>query len=100
MKIEISEEKRNIIKTAIEKFGTPNQIGMLMEEVGELLTAINQHGRRRVTDEAVTEEIADVMIMLVQMSVIFGEEDVQEWIDKKIKRLEERILSGHPERRQ
>ena len=43
---------------AVKKHGALQQIGMLYEEMGELMTAINQWTRGRVQIERVAEEMA------------------------------------------
>lgn len=64
---------------------------MLQEEMGELLAAINQFRRNRIPRTIVIEEIADVTIMIEQMSIIFGETEVAQMIERKLGRLEQRL---------
>lgn len=87
----INEYEENICQQAIRIFGIENQIGMLSEECGELLSAINKFKRCRIECKEVTEEIADVIIMCVQMAHYFGYYDVQNEISHKISRLVERM---------
>lgn len=87
----INEHEENICQKAIQMFGIEDQTGMLYEECGELLSAINKFKRGRVVQGAVVEEIADVIIMCVQMAHYFGYFDVQNEIRRKISRLTERI---------
>jgi NTP pyrophosphatase (non-canonical NTP hydrolase) len=62
-----------LYKEALEVFGKTNQILMLFEEIGELQQAINKRLRGIDTDLTnLKEEIADVEIMLEQMRIIFG----------------------------
>jgi len=77
----------NIFKQAVDTFGADHQIGLLHEEVGELLAAINQYARGRVGKDAVVTEIADVMIMCEQMAEIFGREETEAEKRRKIERL-------------
>lgn len=81
----------NIFKQAVDTFGADHQIGMLHEEVGELLAAINQYARGRVEKGAVVTEIADVMIMCEQMAEIFGREETEAEKRRKIERLAGKI---------
>ena len=80
-----------IAKKAISLYSKEAQIWMAIEEMAELNNALAKHRRNRVTDIDVCEEIADVYIMMVQLSYIFGIEDVSSIIESKIKRLEERM---------
>lgn len=65
---------------------------MLDEEIGELLAAVHKSKRNRVTDKDVITELADVSIMVEQMSILFGgyEEFVKEK-NYKLERLEKRL---------
>lgn len=84
-----------ILRSALSRFGEEAQRTMLVEEVGELLTAIAQNKRGRVPESAVAEEIADVQIMLWQMEMIYcNGVRLDEIIDRKVKRLSERIERG------
>lgn len=78
---------KNIFKLAVDTYGADSQIGMLHEEVGELLAAINQYARGRLGKDAVVTEIADVMIMCEQMAEIFGREETEAEKRRKIERL-------------
>ena len=86
----------NIFKQAVNTFGADHQIGMLHEEVGELLAAINQYARGRVKKDAVVTEIADVMIMCEQMAEIFGREETEAEKKRKIQRLAEKLEEASP----
>lgn len=87
----ITEHEENICQNAIQMFGFEKQTGMLSEECGELLSSINKFKRGRIGREEVAEEIADVIIMCVQMAHYFGYYDVQNEISHKIPRLVERM---------
>ena len=87
--MEISSKQ--ILAEAIMEFGVDEQIGMLHEEVGELLSAINKYKRGRVTEREVVTEIADVQIIVEQMAYIFGESAVEAERERKLLRLRDRI---------
>ena len=80
-----------IYQQAIDKYGKESQICMAVEEVGELITAINQYKRCRIEKISVCEEIADVQIMMEQLSLIYGKDDVEKEKERKILRLKERL---------
>jgi len=90
----IVDEK--ILEAVISKWGIEAQVGMLYEEMGELMTALNQYSRDRVGISHVQEEVADCLMMLQQMRSIYGRKDIDEWIRIKTKRLEGRLAD--PER--
>ena len=73
-------------------YGNEKQTEMAIEEMGELLVAINHHKRGRVDVSSVQEEIADVKIAMDQLAMIYGEEGVSEFEKKKLERLNGRII--------
>lgn len=61
-----------------------------MEELAELQQAISHDIRGRKHN--VAEEMADVYIVLSQLQYIYDNGiEVQDWIDRKVKRLEDRL---------
>lgn len=84
-------EAREIYIQAIEKWGILPQVLMVMEECGELLSALSKFNRRRVNSPEVITELADVSIMVEQMASYFGWENFWEERDRKLQRLKERI---------
>ncbi len=58
---------KDLYKKALDVWGEDAQIGMVIEECGELLSAINKLERGRVTEEDFMEEVVDVYIMMNQM---------------------------------
>lgn len=87
----MKEAIKKALLIAILVYGRDKQIEMAIEEMGELLVAINQHKRGRVSIEAVQEEIADVKIVMGQLALIFGEDEVSNFETEKLSRLQERI---------
>lgn len=63
--------KEEIYKDALETFGKPHQIMMLLEEMSELQQAVCKYQRYGDNIQNVYEEIVDVEIMLEQMKMIF-----------------------------
>ena len=84
-------ELEQILEKAISKYGIDAQTNLAIEEIGELIVAINHYRRGRVGMEAVQEEIADVMIAMRQLAMIYGKEGVSNFIKKKAERLEKRL---------
>lgn len=80
-----------IYEEAITKWGSAGQIGMMNEECGELITALNRWQRKRITDEELASECADVMIMMRQLRMMLGPEIVDREIEKKLVRLKGRL---------
>lgn len=76
---------------AIAHYGTQNQKEMCIEECAELIDALQKEKRGRVTDADVITEIADVYIMSIQLAWIYGYQQFEEEVERKIQRLKERI---------
>jgi NTP pyrophosphatase (non-canonical NTP hydrolase) len=89
--------KNRIYHKAIAKFGDSRQMDICIEEMAELTQAIIKYRRNttRIEKELrtdVIEEIADVIIMIEQMILIFdAKTEVQKWTEIKLKRLENLI---------
>lgn len=82
------------ISLAIKTYGKEAQTQMLFEEMAELQNAICKLNRGRGTAGDVCEEIADVMIMCLQMAHIYGLELVEGWAEYKIARLKDRLTQN------
>lgn len=80
-----------ICRAAIAKYGIKSQVGVAHEEMNELSLALYHLKRGKATAEDVVTEIADVAIMTYQLALMFGVEKVEAEIDKKLKRLEDRM---------
>ena len=85
-------ERDKIYVEAITKWGWQSQVNMLVEEIGELLSALNKYERGRVDLSDVTTEVADVRIMIEQLEIILDiHDDVESEIKRKIERLKYRL---------
>ena len=76
--------KKELYKLAIDTWGSEAQINQGIEEMAELIQAINKF-RRKLCTETIThvaEEIADVEIMLEQYKMIFYQESLVKEIKK------------------
>ena len=91
---------RKILRKAIDTYGTEAQMMQCIEEMAELIQAINKYFRANTNEEmakayvSVIEEISDVQIMLEQMRIVFGDKAVDEQITAKLGRLEKRLKGG------
>lgn len=95
----------DILEKAIDTFGTSAQIDKVIEEMAELTQALLKERQARLTEghkesiAHVQEEIADVYIMLAQLTEIFCKrfnaidyEELEDTISYKINRLRVRML--------
>lgn len=86
----------DIFQKAIDTWGREEQTNLAVEEMAELIQAINK--TRRYPDSVkardnLAEEIADVAIMLEQLILIYDcGDEVFTWKGRKIKRIAEHLM--------
>lgn len=86
-------------------YGVENQVSVAQEELAELIQALSKL-RRWGFDDAealrkVSEEMADVTIMLGQMEVLLGNsEAVWDWMNEKLERQMTRMKEEAPQRQE
>ena len=87
--------KEELYKLAIETYGDEAQINQGIEEMAELIQAVNKFRRMRnpVTFDNIAEEIADVEIMMDQYKQIYGipENEIILLKKRKLDRLAKRL---------
>lgn len=85
-------ERKDTYKVALRKNGTDAQVMMAVEEMSELTKEICKIFRGKPTLDDLADEIADVIITIEQLKLIFEVSDmVDERIAYKIKRLQEKL---------
>jgi len=69
----------------IEEFGGDIQSTICMEECSELIQAISKMKRGKDYRDNLSEEIADVIIAITQLRIIYGitDNEINNWILKK-----------------
>lgn len=82
-----------IMKSAIKTFGPQLQTVVAIEEMSELQKELTKFLRGNGKKKHLTEEVADALIMITQIQIIYGigDEDVREVMDYKLNRLRERM---------
>lgn len=96
-----------ILQRAVNIYGKEAQTDMAIEEMSELSKALLKHRRAEKspeswnyerTKQSIYEEIADVIIMLTQLIIIYGgREEIQKDIESKVTRLAERLDKAEKE---
>lgn len=92
------EREAKILEAAITKYGTVPQVIVAIEEQAELIKAICKFLRHTLCSQyeeaavlaSMSEERADVSIMLNQLDLIFGD-NVEKEIEK-LERLEKQVM--------
>jgi NTP pyrophosphatase (non-canonical NTP hydrolase) len=77
----------DIYRAALKTWGKDAQYDQAVEECAELITALKHYRRGRVSQEAIIAELADVALMVGQLSYMFGEEEVEQAIEAKVEKL-------------
>lgn len=87
----MNEKQKTTLVHAINHFGVEGQINKAMEEMGELITELSRRNLARFDKDRVAEEVADALIMLEQLRIIFGGDRVDGYVAGKLERLEKTI---------
>lgn len=83
---------RDIYTAAVKKYGIEPQLIVCMEEMAELAKEISKNIRGAKNISNISEEIADVEIMLEQLRVIYGNRSEVDIIKaEKLLRLSKRL---------
>lgn len=82
----INQEK---LEKIIAHYGCGNQLLKCVEELNECAAALMKHNSGRYSNHQ--EEIADALIMLEQMRLIYGEHTIDALIQMKLDRTIQRI---------
>lgn len=77
-----------IYQTSLEKWGREAQFDQAVEECAELIAVLKHYRRDKADAAAVIAELADVTLMVGQLTWMFGEEEVREAVAEKIVKLE------------
>lgn len=82
-------------REAVSTYEVTSQLIVAIEELSELQKELTKQIRGNGDINHISEEMADVYIMLEQLGIIFGNNALlQNWKYKKLKRLEQRIRNG------
>ena len=83
-------------RAAVNKYGADSQVKKAIEELAELQVELCHYLCGRAELSRISEEMADVRIMLEQLLIIFGNNNfVAEWEKVKAARLMERINANN-----
>lgn len=96
----IKEERKKIYKDAIDVWGKVAQFDQCIEEMAELIIAINKYKRASIYNEKMNfdceenllEELADVLMCVEQLEFMLGEEKLSMMLDKKFEKLQKLMI--------
>ena len=78
----------DIYRTALKKWGAEAQYDQMIEECAELIASLKHFKRNKVDEQVIIDELADVTLMVGQLTYMFGEARVEAAIEDKIAKLE------------
>ena len=70
--MDFSVREKEVLRSALVKWGKRSQVFMCVEEMAELMKELSKNDRGRSNTTEIAEEIADVEIMLEQMKMEFN----------------------------
>ena len=84
-----------LLRKLIKHYGRDMQMLIALEEMSELQKEICKNRRGRDNVDHIAEEIADVLICIDQLRIMFDVSDrVEEWKQAKLERVYRRYLHG------
>ncbi|MGK2905844.1 MAG: antitoxin [Desulfuromonadales bacterium] len=79
---------REIYAKTISKWGESAQYDQTIEECAELIATLQHFARGKVDKDAVVNELADVFLMVGQLTYMFGEDQLSAAVEQKIAKLQ------------
>lgn len=87
-------EDREIYRMTLAKWGVEAQYDQAVEECAELIAVLKHFRRGKADEKRVIEELADVWLMVGQLTYMFGEDKVRNAVRAKQEKLHD--LLGAP----
>ncbi len=85
-------DRSDIYRAALEKWGEKAQYEQMVEECAELITALKHFERGKIERSEIIAELADVTLMVGQLTWMFGADEVATAIDSKLVKLGKLLL--------
>ena len=84
--------REHIYRATLEKWGEKTQYEQMVEECAELIAAIKHYERGKIKREDLIAELADVTLMVGQLTWMLGKDEVASAIDSKLAKLDKLLL--------
>ncbi len=81
------EDLEEIYRATLAKWGVEAQYDQAIEECAELIAALKHLKRNKVGEEQIVSELADVTLMIGQLSWMFGRQRVEQAVVVKLDKL-------------
>lgn len=88
------KEREQVYQRAIDEWGEYSQLDQAIEEMAELIVALNKYKRTNMdlskkkdeVMENLIEEIADTKMCVEQLEMMFGKDKINQMLDKKMQK--------------
>lgn len=80
---------QELYRRTLDLWGEQAQYDQAVEECSELCAALMHYRREKVPPQQVIDELADVTLMVGQLTWMFGEDRVREAVERKRAKLEQ-----------
>ncbi len=80
-------DKEQLYQATIDTWGIDAQYEQMVEECAELIAALKHFQRGKIDRQKVIDELADVSLMVGQLTWMFGQETVNQTIEDKLAKL-------------
>jgi hypothetical protein len=87
-------EYQELYQATLEKWGEEAQYDQAIEECAELIASLKHFKRGKVTEAEIIDELADVTLMIGQLTWMFGAEKIDRAIKEKLKKLHDLLMAG------
>jgi len=81
----------DLSERALKKWGVDPQINQFIEEAAEAIEAVSHHRRGKCDLDDVCGELADLLIMLMQMRIVYGIDRFDRVLAEKLDLLEAKL---------
>ena len=81
------DKYQDIYRATLKKWGTEAQYDQAIEECAELIAALKHFKRDKVGAAEIISELADVTLMIGQLSWMFGQDKVDAAVVEKLEKL-------------
>jgi NTP pyrophosphatase (non-canonical NTP hydrolase) len=86
------EDLELIYRATLARWGEEAQYDQAVEECAELIAALKHYKRQRIGAPQLIEELADVTLMIGQLTWMFGPEQVDQAIAAKLAKLQQLLV--------
>lgn len=82
------QDRSKLYQATLDKWGEEAQYDQAIEECAELIASLKHYKRGKVGEAEIISELADVTLMLGQLTWMFGTEKIEAAIEYKLKKLQ------------